>query len=147
MTNRALLDTNIVLDWLHFREPQVDAIRDDIAAGRLVALSHALTLDELARVLEYSGLALDDAKRGEILGSYVAQTTPLGLAVGVTRDRFDLPNGFPVCRDPADQFLLALAYHGKADFLITHDKQVLKLAKRARRFGLRIIKARDYNAV
>jgi putative PIN family toxin of toxin-antitoxin system len=33
----------------------------------------------------------------------------------------------PVCRDPKDDFLLALSKEGKADFLITGDKDLLEL--------------------
>jgi uncharacterized protein len=34
-----------------------------------------------------------------------------------------------VCRDPKDNFLLALAKDGKADYLLTGDKDLLVLAK------------------
>ncbi|MBX3165065.1 MAG: putative toxin-antitoxin system toxin component, PIN family [Bacteroidetes bacterium] len=34
-----------------------------------------------------------------------------------------------VCRDPKDDFLLALAKDGKADFLLTGDKDLLSLKK------------------
>lgn len=34
-----------------------------------------------------------------------------------------------ICRDSKDDFLLALAIDGKADFLITGDKDLLVLAK------------------
>lgn len=32
-----------------------------------------------------------------------------------------------ICRDKKDDFLLALAKDGKADFLVTEDKDVLKI--------------------
>ena len=34
-----------------------------------------------------------------------------------------------VCRDPKDNFLLALANDGKADYLLTGDKDLLELKK------------------
>ena len=34
-----------------------------------------------------------------------------------------------ICRDPKDNFLLALAKDGKADFLLTGDKDLLELQK------------------
>lgn len=34
-----------------------------------------------------------------------------------------------VCRDPKDNFLLALAKDGKADYLLTGDKDLLALIK------------------
>jgi uncharacterized protein len=33
----------------------------------------------------------------------------------------------PICRDPKDDFLLALAVKGKADFLLTSDKDLLEI--------------------
>jgi len=41
----------------------------------------------------------------------------------------DITSTVKVCRDPADNFLLALAKDGKADFLITGDKDLLVLEK------------------
>lgn len=34
-----------------------------------------------------------------------------------------------ICRDPNDNFLLALAKDGKADYLLTGDKDLLELKK------------------
>lgn len=34
-----------------------------------------------------------------------------------------------ICRDPKDNFLLALANDGKADYLLTGDKDLLELKK------------------
>jgi predicted nucleic acid-binding protein len=34
-----------------------------------------------------------------------------------------------ICRDPKDNFLLALSKDGKANFLLTGDKDLLKLHK------------------
>src|SRR5262249_50275248 len=140
------LDTNIVLDWLHFDDPRIVPIRDDIAAGKLIALTHSLAIGELQRVLSYPGLKLDARRREEILRNYLAQTTRLDLETDLTRDRLNLPKGFPTCRDPNDQFLFALSFHGKADLLITYDKRVLKLARRVARFGFRIVQPKDYGA-
>ncbi|MGB3427088.1 MAG: PIN domain-containing protein, partial [Burkholderiaceae bacterium] len=42
------------------------------------------------------------------------------------------------CTDPHDQKFLDLAYTARADWLVTKDKALLKLARRARRDGLLI---------
>lgn len=36
-------------------------------------------------------------------------------------------NGIKVCRDPNDDFLLALAKDGKANYLLTGDKDLLEI--------------------
>jgi len=54
-------------------------------------------------------------------------------------DRLLLPPGFPHCRDPDDDIFLALAHHTRAAALVTRDKLLLKLRKRARKHGLAIL--------
>ena len=43
------------------------------------------------------------------------------------------------CSDRDDQKFLDLAYTARADWLVTRDKALLKLARRARRDGLKIL--------
>jgi predicted nucleic acid-binding protein len=56
-----------------------------------------------------------------------------------------LPPGFPRCRDPDDDHFLALAHHAAADALVSKDRAVLKLRRRARKFGVRILDVRQLN--
>jgi putative PIN family toxin of toxin-antitoxin system len=44
-------------------------------------------------------------------------------------DLIEVESSVKVCRDPKDNFLLALAKDGKADYLLTGDKDLLALAK------------------
>ena len=44
-------------------------------------------------------------------------------------DLIEVENIITVCRDPKDTFLLALAKDGKADYLLTGDKDLLILTK------------------
>jgi len=44
-------------------------------------------------------------------------------------DLIEVKNNVAVCRDPKDNFLLALAKEGKADYLLTGDKDLLDLKK------------------
>jgi predicted nucleic acid-binding protein len=46
-----VLDTNVVLDWLVFRNPACARLDDDFAAGRLRWLASTAMRDELAHVL------------------------------------------------------------------------------------------------
>ena len=44
-------------------------------------------------------------------------------------DLIEVESSVTVCRDPKDNFLLALAKDGKADYLLTGDKDLLDLIK------------------
>ncbi len=44
-------------------------------------------------------------------------------------DLVEVESNVTVCRDPKDNFLLALAKDGKADYLLTGDKDLLELKK------------------
>jgi putative PIN family toxin of toxin-antitoxin system len=44
-------------------------------------------------------------------------------------DLIDVISIISICRDPKDNFLLALAKDGKADFLLTGDKDLIELKK------------------
>ena len=44
-------------------------------------------------------------------------------------DLIQVESNVTVCRDPKDNFLLALAKDGKADYLLTGDKDLLDLVK------------------
>ncbi|WP_373521656.1 putative toxin-antitoxin system toxin component, PIN family [Aquiflexum sp.] len=44
-------------------------------------------------------------------------------------DFVEIKSEVNICRDPKDDFLLGLAKDGKADFIITGDKDLLDLVK------------------
>ena len=44
-------------------------------------------------------------------------------------DLIEVESAVTICRDPKDNFLLALAKDGKADYLLTGDKDLLDLKK------------------
>jgi uncharacterized protein len=145
--SRLVLDTNVVLDWLLFDDPKINSLREAIATQYAIVLTHDLAIQELRRVLNYPSLKLDLEKQAEVVAQYLAQTTLLQASREFARDNLLLPPNFPRCRDRSDQFLLALAYHGKADTLISHDKQILRMAKRLRIFSLRVSTAENYKVV
>jgi len=129
-----LLDTNVVLDWLVFRDPSL-AVLD--ARPDIHIVGHAAALAELERVLCYPQLHLPSERQQEVLQCYrqrvhLQQASQEALAA-------PLPSGFPQCRDIDDQHFIAAAYTLKVDALVSRDRQVLKLRRRALKFGLRII--------
>jgi putative PIN family toxin of toxin-antitoxin system len=144
---RFVLDTNVVLDWLVFDDAATDELRDSIETHRATVLTHELAIAELQRVLSYPALNLSVGKQANVLAKYVAHTVQIEMPLGFSRDNLLLPASFPRCRDRDDQFLFALALHGKADVLITRDRQVLLMARRVTSFGIRIVDLQNYSAV
>jgi putative PIN family toxin of toxin-antitoxin system len=136
---RLVLDTNVVIDWLVFDYPYLAAFRQHVLARRVLVMTNELARSELARVLEYPMLKLDAARRREVLERYEAQATMAVMPNGFTADALQLPEKFPHCRDRDDDAFLALAFHSQAAGLVTRDKALLKLRKRAGKFGVQIL--------
>jgi putative PIN family toxin of toxin-antitoxin system len=137
--SRLVLDTNVVLDCLVFRDPVVRELTAAIETRRVQALVHQLAIDELERVLTYPQFRLAAVEQRLVLDRYLAAATLMEMPEGFSRETLLLPPGFPRCRDTDDEPFLALAYHARADGLVTKDKAVLKLRKKARKFGVEIL--------
>ncbi|MBM3347911.1 MAG: putative toxin-antitoxin system toxin component, PIN family [Betaproteobacteria bacterium] len=129
---RIVLDTNVVLDLLHFGDPNVAAIDTAIRSGRVQAVTSAACLEELQRVLAYPEFGLDQTSRAALFVRYRQQCTlsdvPLaGPDAAIT--------GLPRCPDPDDQKFLELAWHCGAACLVSKDKALLRLSRRMARIG------------
>jgi uncharacterized protein len=135
---RLVLDTNVVLDCFVFRDPATLNLMSAVQARHVEALVHPLTLDELRRVLAYPQFRLEPTEQQKVLNRYVEIGTLAVVPDGFSRDTLLLPGGFPRCRDPDDDLFLALARHSRADGLVTKDKALLKLRRKARSFGVAI---------
>jgi putative PIN family toxin of toxin-antitoxin system len=135
---RWVLDTNVVIDWLMFNHPFMDPLRERVADGRLIILTHQPALIELKAVLGYRQLKLDAARQADIFARYVATTTEVALPPDASLGNLMMPGGFPRCRDRDDEHFIALAYHQKADALVSRDNAVLGMKSRVAKFGLTI---------
>ena len=140
---KLVLDTNIVLDWLVFHDASLAGLQSALAAGAIDLVTHPPAIDELRRVLTYSRLELETSRQQQILEHYLSQARFGALPEGFDLDHLGLPAAFPRCRDCDDQHFLALAYHERADALVSKDRAVLKLRRRARRFGVTILDAKE----
>jgi putative PIN family toxin of toxin-antitoxin system len=134
-----VLDTNIVLDWLVFRDASMNGLRRALSEQRLQLITHQPALDELRRVLAYPQCKLAAPEQLEILQHYQSVTTLATLPDGFGLHNLLLPAGFPSCRDPDDEHFLALAYHVGACSLVTRDKAILRLRKRVQKFGVTLL--------
>ena len=124
-----VLDTNVVLDLLHFRDPAVEPLREALHNGRAACFGNAACRDELAHVLSYPQLKIAEDEARRILDDYAALALPCEAPASIV---------LPQCRDPDDQKFLELAQAARADLLVTKDKALLALAKKTGRLGFRI---------
>lgn len=130
MTPAVVLDTNVLLDWWVFRNPRVAPWCDEVQAGRILWLACPRMRQEFERQL------------GRDLLSRWAPDAAAALA-GFDAHALLLPEPPPApgtlrCRDADDQVFLDLALAHQAKWLLTHDRDLLALARRARRLGLEI---------
>jgi putative PIN family toxin of toxin-antitoxin system len=134
-----VLDTNVVLDWLLFQLPALELLREALSAGDVVIPTHALLFEELTRVLERPNISRYASDVQAVIEGYRAQTRMTDLEPALLLQSSSLPSGFPRCRDSDDDKFLAFAWHTKADALVTKDRELLKLRKRARPFDVAIL--------
>lgn len=132
---KAVIDTNVWLDWLVFDDPSAAALAAARASGALDLPVTASIRAELAAVIERPLFGLDPAARAAVLGRFDALALLLPAPAAA-----DLPSQLPICRDPDDRKFVELALACSARFLVSRDKAILKLASRARRWhGLAIV--------
>ena len=129
-TPRIVLDTNVCLDLFLFRDPACAPLADALAQGRVQAVVDTACRTEWLRVLEYPGVPVRPEQREGLRGSFDAVMQrlpdlpdPVGLAP------------LPACRDPDDQKFLELARASGAQWLLSKDRDLLKLARRTRKAG------------
>jgi putative PIN family toxin of toxin-antitoxin system len=117
MKRRVVFDTNTVLSALLFANGRLSWLREHWRTGGCVPLLSRETAAELARVLGYAKFQISPADRNELLADIV----PYCEVVTVTK-RCAI-----VCRDAKDQPFLDLAHCGKADLLISGDRDLQSL--------------------
>jgi putative PIN family toxin of toxin-antitoxin system len=113
-----VFDTNVVVSALLFPVGRLAWLRAHWREGRAAPLISSATARELTRVLAYPKFQLSEPYRIELLAMYVPHCQSLDPL-----DKCPI-----VCRDLKDQALLDLAQSGKADVLVTGDKDLLALA-------------------
>lgn len=132
-----VLDTNVILDWVAFRDPRVQPIVAAIEHGTLRAATSDACLRELRRALGYAGVKLDAAAQALAYERYAAHATVFEIPEAAAA------RNLPVCEDPDDQKFLELAWHAHASHLLTRDKALLQLAHRVAQAGRFAVLAPD----
>ena len=117
---RAVIDTNVLIAALLWRGPP-HALLEQLRAGAMTLVSSPALLAELADVI---GRAKFDA----IL---VQSNTSRERALAEVRHLADVvepsPLPQPVCRDPDDDHVLALALAAKAELIVSGDNDLLSM--------------------
>ena len=135
-----VLDTNVVLDWLVFRNPSCAHLDGAFLAGRVRWLASAAMRDELAHVL---GRGVCDAWSPDLPAlwatweRFAVVVEPIVLMGAATRMR---------CTDADDQKFIDLALAHDARWLLSRDRAVLKLGRRTRALGLEVLTPDDWVA-
>ncbi len=135
--SHAVLDTQVVLDWLVFRDVSATPMARSLETGSLRWLTSQAMRAELEHVLD-RGVA--------------AAWRPNLRAIAQTFDRLALaieapvPAGPPLrCSDPDDQIFIDLALATGAQWLFTRDRALLRLARRARERGVIVLRPADWD--
>ena len=133
----AVLDTNVVLDWLLFRDPCMAAVGAALQDGQLYWASCARMRDEFVHTLASASLLHRQPDRGRLLERF-------------DRHALVLPAPPPAplrlrCDDPDDQIFVDLAFACGAHWLLTHDKALLRLRRRMAPHGPHIAKPKDWS--
>ena len=142
---KLILDTNIVLDWLVYRDEGVAGLQPAVDRNLVEIITHAPAIDELRRVLAYPRFKLTTREQQDTLERYTAQTRLVTLPADATDER--LPPGFPRCRDRDDQHFLVLAHHERDAALVSKDVDLLTLTRRARKFGITVLDLRQLTSI
>ena len=135
---RLILDTNVVLDLLHFKDAAVLSILKALAARTARCHASTETLHEFRRVLAYPEFKLDEAAQIALFVRYQAWLDEPEILCS----HFNLPR----CTDPDDQMFLELAASTQAHWLVSKDKALLAL-KRFAGLGFKIVTPSEASAL
>ena len=122
------------MDWLVFDDARVRPLATALTSGSLRWLVAAAMRDEIRHVLERGVASRYAPDLALIEAKFEAHTQPVETAPPQPLA------GRLVCRDPDDQKFIDLALAHGARWLVSRDKAVLALAKRAKLRGLLIVK-------
>ena len=117
---RVVLDTNVVLSALVFGGAAAGRVRQAWQQGALLPLASTATVQELVRVLAYPKFRLSSDEQKELLADYLPHTETVRIP--------QPPPQVPECRDVLDEPFMHLAVAGKAQVLVSGDRDLLAIA-------------------
>ena len=128
----AVIDTNVILDWLVFDNADAARLAATIQSGRLRWVATPDMRIELEHVLTRGTLQKWCPQPDRILRAWDDWAQP---APGSTV----LAHHGLHCVDADDQKFIDLAIGTRSSWLFTRDRSLLRLARRARRLGVEVL--------
>ena len=125
----AVIDTNVVLDLLLFKDPRVQPLHRALTGRDLRWIATERMLDELCLVLRRSALAHWGHESDQVM----AEAQRLCQRVA---NCAETGGRVPRCTDPDDQLFIDLAWRWPATLLFSRDRALLRLARPAEPHGL-----------
>ena len=119
----AVLDTNVWLDCLVFGDHEAQQLHEALGT-RLQAIASPRMRSELQAVLRRPALAARQPAAATALAGFDGLVSLVADEAPISPLR---------CSDPADQMFLDLAFTARARWLLSRDRALLKLARRAAR--------------
>src|SRR5690348_2016929 len=115
-SSKIIIDTNLWISFLIGKELQ--NLKDLIVSERIKLIITDQLINELKIVTSREKLKkyFDQDKVSELIS-----------LLDIISENIKIKKIDSICRDPKDDFLLALSKEGKADFLITGDKDLLEI--------------------
>jgi predicted nucleic acid-binding protein len=133
-----VLDTNVVLDWLLFNDPRSARMAAAIVQHQVQWIAMRAMRDEFAAVLQRGLAAARGADVATVLAVWDAHAQPRDTPA-------QLPSAMRLrCSDPDDQMFLDLAHAAGARWLLSRDRAVLRLTRRAASLGFVIATPDDW---
>ena len=138
-----VIDTNVVLDWLVFDSPDTAALAAAVTSGQLVWQATEAMRDESLEVL-------DRLRTHAHLQRWADRREGALAAVARWMQPIEAPPPLPWPMrlrsvDPDDQIYIDLALHRRIPWLLSRDRALLKLAKRARVHGVAVLTPLQWN--
>lgn len=122
VSRRVVFDTSTVVSALLFVNGRLTWLRQHWRESACVPLISRSTAEELTRVLSYPKFELDLGDARELLADYLPYCEVIERVRRCATE----------CRDQTDQPFLDLAHSGKADVLVSGDRDLLALAGQAK---------------
>jgi len=142
-----VLDTNVVLDWLHFGDPSCERLGRGIECREVRWIATIAMRQELQHVLLRGipgRLRIDPIDVLRNWDRWVTTVEPNDRTPSETKLSVHPTSPSLRCKDASDQKFIDLALATNASALLSRDRAVLRLAGRAAAHGLHIQTAADW---
>jgi putative PIN family toxin of toxin-antitoxin system len=127
---RLVLDTNVILDLLVFKDPSTEPIRLLLDANQVDAVRTPASMAELIDVIGRPTFKLSQADQETIVQAWETSSRLL--------ENTAIESAPFTCRDPDDQVFINMAYSLRPALLLSKDLRVLELQAIAKQHGVDI---------